>query len=66
MGKWGLEIRRDLIARAASPGNGQLGAPRPDDVPMAPGGHYAVRFTIVDGTTKSRSVSDLIPIYLRP
>ena len=66
MGKWGLEIRRELIARAASPGNGQLGAPRPDDVPLAPGGHYAVRFTIVDGTTKSRSVSDLIPIYLRP
>jgi hypothetical protein len=65
MGKWGLEIRRDLIARADSAG-GDFGAPRPDDIKLQPGGHYAVRFTIVDGTTKARSVSDLIPIYLRP
>ncbi len=66
MGKWGLEIRRDLIARFPSPGNDIPGPPRPDDIQLAPGGHYAIRITIVDGTTKARSVSDLIPIYLRP
>lgn len=66
MGKWGLEIRRDLISRFPSPGNNLPGNPRPDDIQLVPGQHYAVRFTIVDGTTKARSVSDVIPIYLRP
>ncbi|HET9940237.1 MAG TPA: hypothetical protein VFR25_03985 [Candidatus Eisenbacteria bacterium] len=67
MGKWGLEIRRDLIARfPPDSANPILGMPRPDDLQLVPGGHYSVRFTIVDGTTKARSVSDLIPIYLRP
>jgi Ethylbenzene dehydrogenase len=63
MGKWTLEIRRDLIA---APADTAQGGPWPDDIPLVPGQHYAVRFTIVDGTTKARSVSDLIPIYLRP
>jgi ethylbenzene dehydrogenase len=66
MGKWGLEIRRDLIARFPSPGNNIPGPPHLDDIQLVPGQRYAVRFTIVDGTTKARSVSDLIPIYLRP
>jgi len=69
MGKWGLEIRRNLIATLPDTtinGVEVHGGPRPDDVQLVPGGHYAVRFTIVDGTTKARSVSDLIPIYLRP
>ena len=66
MGKWGLELRRDLVSRFPSPGNNLPGAPRPDDVQLVPGQHYAVRFTIVDGTSKARTVSDIIPIYLRP
>jgi ethylbenzene dehydrogenase len=63
MGKWALEIRRDLTA---APADTLQGGPWPDDIQLVPGQHYAVRFTIVDGTTKARSVSDLIPIYLRP
>jgi len=63
MGKWALEIRRDLTA---APSDTLQGGPWPDDIRLVPGQHYAVRFTIVDGTTKARSVSDLIPIYLRP
>ncbi|HEX5030926.1 MAG TPA: hypothetical protein VFX78_05660 [Candidatus Eisenbacteria bacterium] len=69
MGKWGLELRRDLITHfppVIINGVENPGPPRPDDIQLVPGGHYAVRFTIVDGTTKARSVSDLIPIYLRP
>jgi hypothetical protein len=66
MGKWALEIRRLLVARARDKGNGIPGDLRLDDVQLVPGQHYAVRFTVVDGTTKARSVSDLIPIYLRP
>jgi hypothetical protein len=65
MGKWALEMRRDLIARNDTTGV-VPGMPRPDDVQLVPGQHYAVRFTVVDGTTKARSVSDVIPIYLRP
>jgi hypothetical protein len=64
MGKWALEIRRDLIARVVP--DSVQSAPRLDDIQLVPGQHYAVRFTVVDGTTKARSVSDLIPIYLRP
>jgi hypothetical protein len=63
MGKWALEIRRDLTA---APSDTLQGGPWPDDIRLVPGQHYAVRFTIVDGTTKARSVSDVIPIYLRP
>ena len=66
MGKWALEIRRLLVARARDKGNDIPGDLRLDDVQLVPGQRYAVRFTIVDGTTKARSVSDLIPIYLRP
>ena len=66
-GKWGLEIRRDLVTRSIilDPG----GIPKPpwtDDVQMTPGRTYSMRITIFDGTSGAISRSGLIPIYLRP
>ena len=65
MGKWALEVRRDLVPRFPDVG-GIPGPPRPDDVGLTPGRNYVFRITIVDGSTGSTSVSDLIPLYLRP
>jgi hypothetical protein len=64
-GKWGLEIRRDLISRPPDVA-GVHQPPRPDDVPLVPGQHYAIRITIIDGRTHGQSHSDLIPVYLKP
>ena len=65
MGKWSLEVRRDLITRPPDVA-GIPQPPRPDDVQLVPGRHYMIRLTIVDGATKSVSASDLIPLYLKP
>ena len=65
MGKWSLEVRRDLVTRPPEIG-GVPQPPRPDDVQLSPGRNYRVRFTIVDGHTGSVSASDLIPLYLKP
>ncbi len=64
-GKWGVEIRRDLIARPPAPSD-TLTTPWPDDVQLVPGRRYMLRVTIFDGATKSSSRSALIPLYLRP
>ena len=65
MGKWSLELRRDLMTRFPED-QGIPGPPRPDDVHLTPGRNYRVRITIVDGTTGGVSASDLIPLYLKP
>jgi len=67
MGKWALEVRRNLIARPAELDslNQQL-PPWPDDIQLTPGRHYMMRLTIFDGSTKSTSKSPMIPIYLKP
>jgi Ethylbenzene dehydrogenase len=64
-GKWGLEVRRDLITRPPQIA-GVDQPPRPDDVQLTPGRHYSMRITIVDGRTGARSQSDLLPLYLKP
>ena len=65
MGKWALEIRRDLVTRP--PWNvPPPPPPRPDDVQLEPGRRYMMRISIYDGTTKATSRSQLFPIYLRP
>ena len=67
MGKWGLEIRRDLIPRWSSPPEGQaIPPPRAEDVQLQPGQRYVIRVTIMDGQTRSVSSTGLIPVYLRP
>jgi hypothetical protein len=66
MGKWSLEIRRDLTPRLPDLAGGLPGPPRPDDVGLTPGRNYVFRVTIVDGSTGKVSVSDLIPLYLKP
>jgi len=66
MGKWSLEMRRDLTTRFPDLPGGVPGPPRPDDVHLTPGRNYRVRITIVDGSTGSVSASDLIPLYLKP
>lgn len=65
MGKWALEIRRDLISRYPEV-SGVPGDPRPDDVKLIPGNHYLMRITIVDGATRMSSRSPLMSLYLRP
>ena len=64
MGKWALEIRRDLIPRPRIPGPTPPG--RPDDLQLEPGRRYMMRITITDGGTKSVSRSAMVPIYLKP
>src|SRR5882672_4066399 len=66
MGKWALEIRRDLIARRPPVGQQQVGDPWPDDLQLVPGHRYMMRITVYDGTAKTSSRSQLFPIYLRP
>jgi len=56
MGKWALEIRRDLIPRPRIPGPTPPG--RPDDLQLEPGRRYMMRITITDGgTTDNYQVS---------
>jgi hypothetical protein len=65
-GKWGLEIRRDLVARPPEGPGGVPSPPHADDVPLAEGNRYLMRITIVDGSTHGTSVSELFSVYLRP
>jgi hypothetical protein len=69
-GKWNLEVRRDLISfdkRADVNGNDpSTWVPWPDDIPLVPGRHYAMRVTIYDASSTRASRSPLIPLYLRP
>jgi len=65
MGKWALEIRRDLTTR---PAYDQPPPPAPwsDDIQLVPGHRYMMRITVYDGSSKTSSRSQLFPIYLRP
>jgi Ethylbenzene dehydrogenase len=66
-GKWDLEIRRNLVTRGPNIQPGNLPGPIwPDDIQLAPGGHYAMKLTIYDGGTHASSSSGLIPLYLKP
>ncbi len=65
-GKWGLEIRRNLITRGPDKPGGLPGDIWPDDVQMAPDQNYSMRITVVDGRTHGTSSSSLIPVYLKP
>lgn len=64
-GKWGLEIRRDLVAAPPDVG-GVPSPPWPDDIQLIPGRRYVMRLTFFEGATGATSRSGLIPVYLRP
>lgn len=66
-GKWSLELRRLLIARAQpDPGTGGRNPAWPDDVPLYTGHTYGVRITIYDASNSVGSASALVPLYLKP
>jgi len=65
--KWNLELRRDLVAyNKVDRNHPETWIPWPDDVPLEPGRHYVVRFTVYDASSTRGSRSELIPLYLKP
>jgi len=74
--KWNLEIRRELTTydkrvfitdSTWTFSNDPIDwHPWPDDLPLVPGHHYAMRVTVYDASSTRGSRSVLLPLYLKP